>query len=76
MKDTGYVSVYFGLVYRQTEGLIRAYHAIPAVHHYTAIHKRICRLDIRIRLDHDITLAVDSTGIKVTNRGEWLHQRT
>lgn len=42
MKLLGYVRVYFGLGYRQTEGLIRTYgRTIPAVPDYTAIHKRI-----------------------------------
>lgn len=79
MKILGYVRVYFGLPYRQTEGLIKSYgSAVPAVPDYTAIHKRICKLDIRIQpfaQKHDIVLAVDSTGIKVTNRGEWMRHK-
>ncbi len=76
MKILGYVRVYFGLPYRQTEGLIRTYGtSIPAVPDYTAIHKRINRLDIGIKPvlpKGNIVLALDSTGIKVTNRGEWM----
>ena len=34
--------VYFGLPFRQTEGMIRAYcNRIPAVPDFTSIHKRV-----------------------------------
>jgi hypothetical protein len=79
MKILGYVRVYFGLPYRQTEGLIRTYHTmVPSVPDYTAIHKRINKLDIGIKPISSkgyIILAVDSTGIKVTNRGEWMRHK-
>ncbi|MFN3655545.1 MAG: IS5 family transposase [Candidatus Nitrosotenuis sp.] len=79
MKILGYVRVYFGLPYRQTEGMMKSYGAaIPAVPDYTAIHKRINRLDIRIKpisSKGNIVLAVDSTGIKVTNRGDWMRHK-
>jgi hypothetical protein len=76
IKILGYIKVYFGLGYRQTEGLIRTYHdAVPSVPDYTVIHKRICKMNIKqkpIKSKHGIVLAIDSTGIKVTNRGEWI----
>jgi hypothetical protein len=28
-----------------------------------------------VELDKDVTIAVDSTGIKVSNRGEWIHKK-
>ena len=28
-----------------------------------------------VDLDKDVTIAVDSTGIKVSNRGEWIHKK-
>jgi hypothetical protein len=28
-----------------------------------------------VALDKDVTIAVDSTGIKVSNRGEWIHKK-
>ena len=39
------------------------------------INRRINKLDIKIneRIGNDIVIVLDSTGIKVTNRGEWLH---
>jgi hypothetical protein len=72
----GYMRVYFHLPYRQTEGVVRA-HAndkVPSVPDYSTINRRINKLDIKIseRIGNDIVIALDSTGIKVTNRGEWL----
>jgi hypothetical protein len=79
MKMLGYVRVYFGLPYRQTEGLVRTYGAaVPAVPDYTAIHKRINKMEIRDKpgpTHGSIVLAVDSSGIKVTNRGEWMRRK-
>jgi hypothetical protein len=81
MKLLGYARVYFGLPFRQTEGMIRAYsRRIPAVPDFTSIHKRVNKLDIKIDNsvggDNDeIILAIDSTGIKVANRGEWMRQK-
>ncbi|MGI0069153.1 MAG: IS5 family transposase, partial [Nitrosopumilaceae archaeon] len=79
MKIVGYAKVYFGLPYRQTEGLLRTYgNAIPKVPDYIAIHKRINKLDIRQTHDttgNNIVLAIDSTGIKVTNRGDWMRHK-
>ena len=47
MKIVGYARAYFGLPYRRTEGLLRTYGGtIPKVPDYTAIHKRINKLDI------------------------------
>ncbi len=49
MKLVGYARAYFGLPYRQTEGLLRTYSTtIPKVPDYTAIHKRINKLDVKI----------------------------
>lgn len=79
IKIAGYASAYFGLPYRQTEGLLRTYSAtIPKVPDYTAIHKRINKLDIKVNPDlgnGDIVIAIDSTGIKVANRGEWMQDK-
>jgi hypothetical protein len=79
MKIVGYAKVYFGLPYRQTEGLLRTYGTtIPKVPDYTAIHKRINKLDIKVNPqigNDDIVIAVDSTGIKVANRGEWMRDK-
>ncbi|MDE1767469.1 MAG: transposase [Thaumarchaeota archaeon] len=53
--------------------MLRTYsNTIPKVPDYTTIHKRINRLDIKVDPDlgnNDIVIAIDSTGIKVVNRG-------
>jgi len=78
MKIVGYARVYFGLPYRQTEGLLRTYgNTIPKIPDYTAIHKRINRLDVTVdtKVGNDIIIAIDSTGIKAANRGDWMRHK-
>ena len=81
----GYAKVYFHLPYRQTEGIAQG-HAkgkVPSIPDYTTISRRINRLDIKIKEDDKskefedeyITIAIDSTGIKVTNRGQWMREK-
>ncbi len=81
----GYAKVYFHLPYRQTEGITQA-HAkgkVPSIPNYTTINRRINRLDIKIKDTMDnkefegeyIIIAIDSTGIKVTNRGQWMRDK-
>jgi IS5 family transposase len=86
IKLLGYMRVYFHLPYRQTEGIIRAHAAdtLPSIPDYSRICRRINRLDIKIDDDaanksslHDdyFVIAIDSTGIKVSNRGEWIRHK-
>lgn len=46
---------------------------------YTSIWWRVSRmkveLDPSIKPDEDVTIAIDSSGIKVSNRGEWIRQK-
>ncbi len=51
---------------------------------YTTINRRINSLDIKIKDDDNkdkefkdeyIVIAIDSTGIKVTNRGQWMRDK-
>ena len=71
----------FHLPYRQTEGIIKATGKnLPNHPSYGHICKRINRLNIKIKGcntddDDDIANAVDSTGIKVTNRGQWMSDK-
>ena len=78
----GYAKVYFHLPYRQTEGIAQG-HAkgkLPSIPDFTTINRRINRLNINIKEDNKnkdfedeyIVIAIDSTGIKVTNRGQWM----
>ena len=82
----GYAKAYFHLPYRQTEGITQA-HAkgkVPSIPDYTTINRRINRLNIKIENTTDdskefkdayIIIAIDSTGIKVTNRGQWMQDK-
>src|SRR3954452_24170469 len=82
----GYAKAYFHLPYRQTEGIAQdhAYGKVPSIPNYTTINRRINRLNIKIKdvnnKDNDtkddyLIIAVDSTGIKVTNRGQWMREK-
>lgn len=76
----GHIRVYFHLPYRQTEGIIKATgKSLPDHPSYSQICRRVNKLDIAPkRLDHnnnDIVIALDSTGIKVTNRGQWMQEK-
>jgi IS5 family transposase len=85
IKLLGYMRAYFHLPYRQTEGVIRehASNTLPSVPDYSNISKRINRLNIKINDDDDkssihddyFVIAIDSTGIKVSNRGEWIRHK-
>ncbi len=84
-----YIRVYFHLPYRQTEGIIKATigksipeYKQPAAPSYPQICRRTNKLDIDINsgddgIDNDIVIiiAADSTGIKVTNRGQWMQDK-
>ena len=82
----GYAKIYFHLPYRQTEGIAQghAHGKVPSIPHYTTINRRINRLNIKIKdtgsknkefEDGYLIIAIDSTGIKVTNRGQWMNEK-
>jgi IS5 family transposase len=76
----GYMRIYFHMPYRQTEGIIKATGKnLPDHPSYSQICRRVNKLDITSnRLDdddRDIIIAIDSTGIKVTNRGQWIQEK-
>lgn len=77
----GYMRAYFHLPYRQAEGVVMAHAGskVPSIPNYSTINRRINNQDIRIseqnELGNDIVIAVDSTGIKVANRGEWMRHK-
>jgi hypothetical protein len=85
IKLLGYMRAYFHLPYRQTEGVVRKHtsNTLPSVPDYSNISRRINRLNIKINdddkssLQHDdyFVIAIDSTGVKVTNRGEWIRHK-
>jgi hypothetical protein len=70
------------LPYRQLEGFMRALSqhvdGLKAPD-YTTIWWRVAKMKVNLEssvaLDRDVTIAVDSSGIKVSNRGEWIHKK-
>ncbi len=76
------MKIYFHLPYRQTkEGIVQGHTKgkVPDIPDYTTINRRINKLDIKTKdadsikfQDEYIVIAIDSTGIKVTNRGQWM----
>jgi len=70
------------LPYRQLEGFMRGltqYVDGLKAPDYTTIWWRIARMKVdlapSVDLNKDVTVAVDSSGIKVSNRGEWMHKK-
>ncbi len=72
----GYMRIYFHLPFRQTKGVVTAHagRKVPSIPDYSTINRRVNKLDIKVNenIGNDIVIVLDSTGIKVTNRGEWL----
>jgi len=85
IKLLWYMRAYFHLPYRQTEGVVREHASntlLPSIPDYSNISRRINRLNIKISDDgksnlHDdnLVIAIDATGVKVTNRGEWIRHK-
>src|SRR5712691_8368529 len=71
------------LPYRQLEGFVRVFaehvELLKGIPDYTTIWWRVSRVKVEVdpSVDRtkDVTIAVDSTGIKVSNRGEWIRQK-
>jgi len=70
---------FFHMPYRQLEGFIDKLGTyVPGLvaADYTTLHKRISKLALKIPIpEEDVVIAVDSTGMKVTNRGEWMREK-
>jgi hypothetical protein len=71
------------LPYRQLEGFVRMFsehigELRGKIPDFTTIWHRVSmikvELDPNVDLNKDITIAVDSSGIKVSNRGEWIRK--
>jgi hypothetical protein len=70
------------LPYRQLEGFMRGLSqhidGLKAPD-YTTIWWRVAKMKVdvasSVALDKDVTIAVDSSGIKVSNRGEWIRKK-
>jgi hypothetical protein len=78
----GYIRYSFRLPYRQTEGIMKATGKnLSGNPSYGHICKRINKLNIDIKRDKtdddddDLIISIDSTGVKVTNRGQWMDKK-
>lgn len=74
----GYMRAYFHLPYRQTQGVVIAHaRKLRNIPHFSTINKRLNKLEIKFNenVGNDIVIALDSTGIKVANRGEWMRHK-
>jgi len=77
----GYMHLLFHLPYRQTEGFLKALRRFDSRIHvpdYSTIDRRVNRLHVKLDTEEygdDIVLAVDASGIKVSNRGDWMRRK-
>lgn len=73
--------MFFSLPYRQTEGVLRKLSVfIPELKSadYSTLGRRISDLKMMlpvIRTEKPLVVAIDSSGMKVTNRGEWMREK-
>lgn len=77
----GYVHLLFHLPYRQTEGFLKALRRFDSRIHvpdYSTIDRRVNRLNVKLDTEDygdDLVIAVDASGIKVSNRGDWMRRK-
>jgi IS5 family transposase len=79
----GYVHLLFHLPYRQTEGFLKALRRFDSrieVPDYSTIDRRVNRLGVRLGDEErsygdNLVIAVDASGIKVANRGDWMRHK-
>lgn len=78
MLSISALKTYFNLPFRQTEGMVRAMKKqlkLRKVPDYSTINRRFSKVDVPVRASNEpVVIAVDATGVKVTNRGEWLRE--
>lgn len=81
VKLLGYVHLLFHLPYRQTEGFLKALRRFDSrieVPDYSTIDRRVNRLGVKLDEEdygNDLVIAVDASGVKVSNRGDWMRRR-
>ena len=70
------------LPYRELEGFLRAISVhikeLKGIPDFTTMWRRVSRINVKldpsVHLKEDVVIAVDSTGTKVANRGEWIRR--
>jgi len=73
----------FHVPYRQMEGFLRKLSDLVSqdiAADYTTLFKRIARMNITLpetisNKTEDVIIAVDASGVKVSNRGEWMREK-
>ena len=79
IQFSGLAYSFLHLPYRQLEGFLRALSGfVPGLRSadYTTLWQRISNLELNIPIpNNDIVVAVDSTGMKVTSRGDWMREK-
>jgi len=83
IRFLAFIYVAFNLPYRQLEGFIRAMTRLnPRLEKpdHATIHRRVMKLNLNLddslkKSKKPITIAVDASGIKVTNRGDWIRKK-
>lgn len=84
MEFLAHVKPAFRLPWRQMEGFLRGLFRILGklfdglqAPDYTTLWRRVASkvVEVPLEMDGDVIIAVDSSGVKVTNRGEWLRRR-
>jgi hypothetical protein len=81
MRLLAYMHVLFHLPYRQEEGFVRSlskYVEGLETPGYSTIWERTNQLDMTlegVKTDEPISIAIDSSGIKVTNSGDWMRKK-
>lgn len=81
MRLLAYLHVLFHLPFRQEEGFVRSlskYVDGLEVPRYNTIWERTNRLEMEldgVKTDQPISIAIDSSGIKVTNSGDWIRKK-
>lgn len=79
----GVLHVLFNLPFRQTEGFLRALNRLlPDLRKpdHATIHRRVSNLDLNIadslrKSKEPVIIAIDASGVKVTNRGDWIRKK-
>jgi len=83
IKLLAFIHVYLRLPYRQLEGFVKmlARHVDGLkTPDYSSMAWRIQRLDVKLndtlsKSSDEVVLALDASGVKVTNRGEWIRHK-
>lgn len=77
------ILVLFNLPYRQTGGFVRALKRFVLgleKPDHTTIHRHVSKLNLNLadslsRSEQPVLIAIDASGVKVTNRGDWIREK-